>query len=160
MGYKTQIIKHSDISDSLLNEICRLKAVRWNYSIDEHKKWIEKNIQSDDIHLLIFDESELVAYMNFVFIEATLNKDKAQFIGIGNVCTNRSGQGLGNKLMNEANQFIGDNDYRGLLVCKEKLVDFYKRFNWNTVHEQHDVFYMVYNVHEEISNFQYDDRPF
>ncbi|MDN5478627.1 MAG: GNAT family N-acetyltransferase [Chryseobacterium sp.] len=158
--YNLQVIKHRELSNTDLYKICSLKSLRWKYNIEEQLEWIKSNLLPEDFHFLLMKDGELIAYMNFVFVNVTLSNHNVPFLGVGNVCTNKSGEGLGNILMEKANQFIKNNDYKGLLLCKENLIDFYKKFNWRVVHQESDFFFMIYNLKEEVLEFKYTDRSF
>ena len=63
-------------------------------------------MEEDDYHLCIYIKNNIIAYMNFVFIEAKVNDSIIPFVGIGNVCTAESGKGYGDLLMKEVNKII------------------------------------------------------
>ena len=150
-----------------LEDICSIKSKRWNYTQDQCKVWIEENLEEDDYHLCIYIKNNIIAYMNFVFIEAKVNDSIIPFVGIGNVCTAESGKGYGDLLMKEVNKIIVEMNWKGILFCKDELVPYYQKFSWELVpaHKiQTDNFkginFMVFNVSEDISNLQYDGRNF
>lgn len=167
MEFTTSLIKHSDISDEELTEICKLKAIRWNYSLDKHKKWVEENIMENDFHLLIMENRKPIAYTNLVDVSAIINHQNIKVRGIGNVCTSETGRGYGNILMQNVNEVLKQNNWVGILLCKEQLTAYYEKFNWklldkNTIINEkcNDINLMIYNLEDKVTALEYKDRNF
>lgn len=158
-----KILEHSEVNLEILEKIVEIKKKSWDYSFREHLGWIEKNIRPKDLHFLLYEDNELIGYANLVHINVVNNKTNIPFIGIGNVCSKYKGRGDGQKLMKEVNTFIVQNNYRGLLFCKEYLIDFYRKFDWKLIknlYPSNSVFTMVYNYSGITSDFVYNDRLF
>ncbi len=136
MKIETHILDNSEISMDDLENIAKLKEQYWAYGIHSQMKWIEKNLQNNDKHLMIKaseDEKKvLLAYMNLTNILAEINGNQCAVIGVGNVCVERKFEhkGWGKKLMNEANHFIETSGKLGFLLCKTELIGFYKKCGW------------------------------
>lgn len=150
-----------------LEDICNIKSKRWNYTQDQCKAWIEENLEEDDYHLCIYIKNNIIAYMNFVFIEAKVNDSIIPFVGIGNVCTAESGKGYGDLLMKEVNKIIEAKSWKGILFCKDALVPYYEKYNWELVDincitseeiKKHNT--MLYNLEKPIASFEYTGRMF
>ena len=150
-----------------LEDICNIKSKRWNYTQDQCKVWIEENLEEDDYHLCIYIKNNIIAYMNFVFIEAKVNDSIIPFVGIGNVCTAESGKGYGDLLMKEVNKIIEEKSWKGILFCKDALVPYYEKYNWELVDlncitseeiKKHNT--MLYNLEKPIASFEYTGRKF
>lgn len=164
---KTKILKHSDISESEVLEVCSLKAIRWNYSLEEHRKWMKVNIKDEDYHILIKDDNKLIAYANLVNTTALINRKLTNFKGIGNVCTIESGVGYGNILMNAINKGLDENNWSGILLCKDDLIKYYKKFDWTLIKEadmkfknKNGINYMIYNYKLDLNNFEFNGENF
>jgi predicted GNAT family N-acyltransferase len=131
---KISFVKHKELSKENLAEIINLKNQHWNYSVEQHKDWIQSNIDDDDYHLLLYnDENNLTAYLNMISILIINESEKyTRGLGIGNVCVDKTKKkkGLGLFLMQIANYFINNSEFQGLLLCKESLVPFYKKAGW------------------------------
>lgn len=158
-----KIIKHKNISDTELHDIILIKNLHWPYSNEQHLKWMSNNLTSDDVHFLIYTSEKLIAYMNLVNVVAILDNISIPFLGVGNVCTKYKGSGDGAKLMQSANNFILQNNKRGLLFCRDQLVVFYKKYEWievNNIYKNINVSTMIFNCTEVVSNFEYKDRLF
>lgn len=167
MNYRTELIKHSDISYDKIQQIVELKSNRWHYTQEQHLDWISKNIQPEDYHILIFENEELIAYTNFVSVKVSINDNEIPFMGIGNVCTAESGKGYGDLLMKEVNKIIVEKNWKGILFCKEALVPYYEKYNWGLVAlncitseeiKKHNT--MLYNLEKPIASFEYTGRMF
>lgn len=162
-------IEHSEITKELLDEIIRIKSVAWfQYDYEQQLTWIECNINSNDIHVLLFDDGELVAYLNLLNLEFSINGNNAKGYGIGNVCALRTGLGYGKKLMDKTNEYLVFCKKQGVLLCKEQLIGFYKKADWILLEhkvvllnfDDSPINLMVYNVENPISSFIYLGKPF
>lgn len=158
---------HSQLNSQELEKIVDLKKRHWNYSSEEHVNWIQNNINDEDIHVLMFEKEELVAYLNLINTEVIINDTIQFFIGIGNVCSKEKGKGYGGLLINEVNQYLIVQKKLGILLCKVDLIDFYKKYNWKLVNEVltgnsigGNVKIMLFNYENEIITFQYLGRNF
>ena len=121
-------IHHVDISSETLDNIVTLKSKIWNYSREQHFDWISKNIHPYDIHLILKDDNILIGYLNIVDIRF----NDINSLGVGNVCitpTLRS-KNLGLLMMNLASYFIQSNHKPGILLCKDHVLGFYEKCNW------------------------------
>lgn len=160
---KVVILSHKNIDIKVLNDIIEIKNVAWSYSVEQHKQWIRENIKDKDLHILLYSDVELVGYCNLVVVNCEVEdyKDKQEFYGVGNVCTKYAGKGDGKFLMEAINTYLTSNDLFGVLFCKESLVMFYEKFNWNLVESIYpgkDIYTMVFNFKNNIIN--YNDRLF
>lgn len=167
MKFLTSVIKHSEISEEQLTEICRLKAIRWDYTLDQHKKWAIENIQASDFHILIKYDEKPIAYTNLVDVTAIINDTNINVRGIGNVCTSETGKGFGNILMEEVNAVLVQNQWKGILLCKDNLVPYYEKFDWKLINSDKimtkkfkNTNIMYFNFLIEIDSLEYNDRNF
>jgi predicted GNAT family N-acyltransferase len=128
--FKLKVIAHCEVSQNDLNEIIKVKTVAWPYPYEKQLKWLNENLNADDLHLLLLEDNITIAYLNLINIELEINNEKYKSLGVGNVCSAEKGKGFGNKLMKLTNQFIKKNRKPGLLFCKPELINFYGKFNW------------------------------
>ena len=159
--------KHSQIGQQELEKIVDLKKSHWIYSSEEHLDWIRRNIKAEDIHVLMFEKEKLVAYLNLINIEVIINNTVQPFIGIGNVCSSEKGKRYGSILIEEVNQYLVQQKKYGMLLCKDILVDFYKKFRWVLLDTSliNKVFFkninvMLFNFEKNIISFKYMGRNF
>ena len=121
-------IKHSELDEFNLDKIVKLKNQAWPHPYSSHIDWIHNNIMNDDVHLLLWDGESLVGYLNLVELKGSING-----WGIGNVVVapERQGQNLGMLLMNICDYYLVRSGVPGMLICKDKVLDFYKRCGWS-----------------------------
>lgn len=119
-------LRHSEINECFTEKIIRLKQQHWTYSNESQIDWINANIKRNDYHILITDtNANILAYMNLV----NRKVNNVEILGIGNVCVDKnvSGDGVGTLLMNVSKFYARQLSLDLILLCKENLVDFYKK---------------------------------
>lgn len=130
-----EFIEHQAISLSLVNEIIRLKRTVWPYSTESHLEWIERNMYDNDVHLLIWEDTSLIGYLDMVKVTGSLNA-----WGIGNVVVSprKQKKNIGLLLMNLCDFYLANTNTPGILICKETLIGFYAKCGWSEFNK--DVF--------------------
>jgi predicted GNAT family N-acyltransferase len=129
---KFDYIRNDFISKETLIKICFLKIQHWNYDIEQQMLWINQNLNVDDIHLVLWEDDNLIGYLNIINLELIISNRKDNALGIGNVCIDRNQQKkyYGFLLMKLAEYYLKVNDKIGLLLCKKELVPFYRKIGW------------------------------
>lgn len=131
-----RIVNHDTLSETDLLRVAKIKDQHWSYGIDSQIEWMRKNVMDEDIHLIAESDerksSEIRAYATLSKINIGIDGKEYVVIGIGSVCVGKEflNCGLGKALILEANKFIKDNKSLGILLCKDKLVSFYEKCNW------------------------------
>lgn len=136
MNLTWKIVPHIKLLDCEKKEIAELKNMHWSYGIDSQMNWMNDNIKDFDLHLMGSNEKQkLVAYMTIVRLSVSFDGGKEDALGVGGVCVNKNieHRGYGRCLVQEANNFISQEGLKGLLLCKDGLVDFYKKCGWQNV---------------------------
>ena len=162
-----QIIKHKDILFRDVFRTIAVKSVAWPHPIESQLKWIVDNMSPEDMHVFLTDEGKDVAYMTLSPVKGILNGKDTSFLGIGCVCSAVKGMGYGNRLMQEVNSYLEKNNTKGLLFCRDGVIKFYQKNNWQLIprenviseHINNDVLTMVYNC-EDVKSLEYTDREF
>ena len=162
-----EIIKHNDILFRDLIRGIALKNVAWPHPIESQLKWIIDNMHSEDMHVFLSEEGKDVAYMTLSPVTGILNGIETDFLGIGCVCSALKGMGYGNRLMQEVNRYLEKRNAKGLLFCREGVIKFYQKNNWQLIPQENlqvedpheGVFTMVYNC-EGVQSLEYSDREF
>lgn len=164
---KFKFISHSKLSSDDVKKIVELKNIHWKYTFEQHLSWMETNLLDDDIHIMMFEDEELVGYMNLVNITVTINSEDVSFLGIGNVCSRDKFSGFGRKLLIGANNYLIENSKNGILLCKDDLVGFYEKFDWKLIDKKNifssklqDINLMTFDFDENIESLKYEDRNF
>jgi predicted GNAT family N-acyltransferase len=132
-NFRVFLVRSVDITPEILGKIISLKRQHWKYSIESNEKWISENLNADDHHLWIENNSgEIIAYLNLVFLNVSFDGKIKKVLGIGNVCVaiNESGKGIGYLLMLICNYYIRNIDMPAILLCKKTLSKFYKKTGW------------------------------
>lgn len=164
---KFNFCTQSQLSEQNLKKIINLKRIHWDYSEEEHRKWIGNNIYKEDVHVLMFQNEILVGYLNLIRTELILNNETQFFLGIGNVCSAEKGFGFGKELLVGMQKYLVQNDFKGILFCKDKLVKFYSKFEWELIPKDKiisenlkNVNTMFYNVDAYVESVDYRGRNF
>lgn len=133
-----EFIYNKEIEKNILNKIINLKMQHWPYDEDAQIKWMEQNLHADDIHVCVFQDEALTAYLNLVELHAVIDDKVVKAYGIGNVCVDKvySRKGYGKMLMAAINVFLVERNIAGILLCKERLVPFYTKANWRCIDRQ------------------------
>ena len=133
--YKIEIKSTIELEKSELNAILELKQQHWKYDYESQLQWFKKNIKKNDLHLLIYEQAELIAYLNAVWIDVEINSEQIKALGIGNVCVALCYRniGFGQLLMATINSFLKSQNICGFLLCKDALVAFYEKSDWKVI---------------------------
>jgi hypothetical protein len=162
--FKVIYTQHSELTESLLDEIIKVKSLAWPYSYEEHSKWIRNNLKNNDIHVLLYDGKLALAYINLIAINVSVNFINLNGFGIGNVCAIEKGKGWGKQLITQTNKYLIENNKVGLLFCKTKLVKFYLENEWILIPDQKiklpnikkEVISLGYNIPEKFIEITYN----
>lgn len=114
-------------------DIIDIKCISWPYDPDSQFQWIIKNLRENDLHFLLREKQEgkVLAYLNLVDVEASFDSGTMILCwGLGNVCTREKGTGKGREIMLLLNDFIINNNRTAILLCKERVIGFYKKMGW------------------------------
>ena len=63
-----KFIKHKNLSDFELKRIIELKDKIWVHGFGKQDEWIKQNVSENDIHVLLENENNLIAYAQLVQI--------------------------------------------------------------------------------------------
>ena len=163
-----EIIKHSDISYEDLLRVIDIKNAAWPHPIESQLKWIANNQSSEDLHIILKDGIDDLAYMDLCPVNADVDGHQMCFMGIGNVCSKTKGKGHGGILVTLVNKYLEDNNLKGMLFCKDHVMRFYAHFGWQVISgdkvtiegEGHEGIYtMCFNT-PSFNRMIYSDRLF
>uniref|UniRef100_A0A6C0AXA2 N-acetyltransferase domain-containing protein n=1 Tax=viral metagenome TaxID=1070528 RepID=A0A6C0AXA2_9ZZZZ len=113
-------IKHSQLNYEYLDMIIKLKSQFWNFSKDSQLKWINKNVNKNDIHILLFEKEKLIGY-------GLIMKKNCNIVDSIIIDQNYKSKGYGGKLIQYITNYI---QYSGFLLCEEKNISFYEKYGW------------------------------
>jgi hypothetical protein len=143
MSFEIDLIKHKNLKEEELLEICKVKSISWKYFLYEHRRWINDNINEEDLHFCLKNKLKTIGYLNLVKRKLKINNVIYDIWGVGNVCASEKGTGIGKELMNRLNVFFNNKKCYSLLLCKDSLIDFYKKFGWKVIYRSEKVNYMI-----------------
>ena len=157
-------VKRKIINKKLIDDICKLKNQSWNYGLKNQRKWFSKNIKKDDLHLILKDKFKLIGYV-LLRKRSFLIKDKIlgkyfffDTLIISDIYRNNK---LSKLIMDRSNKIICSKKKFGVLMCKKKMINFYKKFNWvinekiNVINSKKNKTIMTYNA-KNISRVKID----
>ena len=120
--------KSRQISKKKLLQIFKLKSIHWQFSLNEQKKWFDKNIRTDDIHLVLLKNQKVIGYnclrkykieSNHFYLFDTLVID-----------TRHRGKGYSSLIMNMSCNILKRKRLDSILFCNSNLVKFYLKYGW------------------------------
>ena len=134
-----RIVKHSELKEQDRINISLLKEQHWPHGLASQLAWLQANVDEEDFHLLGENYSKhgkkLSAYLSLNNVSVEIDGRKTECIGLGSVCVDKTIEhsGLGRKLVMQANHYIESQKQKGILLCKQKLVRFYEKCEWNAL---------------------------
>jgi len=166
--FELTVVQHSDLSESILEEIIHIKSISWPYCYESQIKWMESNLKNIDLHFLLIVNNRIISYLNLIDIKININNNIINGYGVGNVCTIEKGKGYGNLLMEQTNRYISQKKRVGLLFCKKELVCFYKKFSWIQLEknklalafDNNNIETMIYNLPKIVYSLHYNGNYF
>lgn len=166
--FQSLLVPHKEITPTLLNEIIQIKSIAWPHSFEKQLEWIHSNLKNTDIHVLLYLEGSLVAYLNLIEIEFTIDRNLKHGYGIGNVCAKAKGKGWGKEIIMLTNIYLTQLNTIGILFCKDSLVDFYKKYNWKLINKKiinlsfqnESIETLIFNLSNKFQDFQYNGKSF
>lgn len=166
---RIKFVVHKNLTSKELQDIIQIKSISWPYSKEKQLKWIERNINENDVHVLLFSkENKLIAYANLINIDLTINNQNNLALGVGNVCAYEKGEGFGKLLMHFINEFLLQNHKIGLLFCNKRLINFYLLNQWVLIDQNKIVLSfkneivetMIFNCNEGLESMEYSGLAF
>jgi spore coat polysaccharide biosynthesis protein SpsF (cytidylyltransferase family)/predicted GNAT family N-acyltransferase len=126
-----KIKKTYELTKTEINKILTLKKTYWKFSLSSQKKFFVKNYKKNDLHFLIFNNSQLIAYnclkktksihLPFMLIDSFIVTPKYKGKGISNI--------LLAKNINEIINFNKDT----YLYANENSLNLYKNFGFKAI---------------------------
>tara|TARA_B100000886_G_scaffold293251_1_gene219371 strand:+ start:338 stop:868 length:531 start_codon:yes stop_codon:yes gene_type:complete len=133
--------KTKDLNNALIKQILNLKKSHYKYSLKSQKIWFKKNVNDDDIHLILTVNKKVIGYNLLRKKKCKIKFRKNEILSsllifdtllINNRFRNK---GLSKKIMIKSNHIINQNKKLSVLVCHKKLIKFYEKFNWKKAHK-------------------------
>lgn len=161
--FRLKYLRHDQITPNIIDQIIKVKSVAWDFNYESQKDWIKYNLKDADIHMLLFQEEKVIAYLNLIELDISVDALNYKAYGIGNVCAFKKGKGWGKELIKQTNKYLIKNNKVGLLFCREKLVNFYSKNDWVIINsnqltlskEDLEIYTMLFNLPNKFKNITY-----
>lgn len=133
MNYSLVSLKTSKLNKNKIIQIVYLKDTQWSFGINSQLEWFKNNIKKNDIHNLLYFKSQLIGYT--LLRRRSFhnnNKLKKRYLLFDTLIIHKNyrNKKLSNLLMIFNNTIIRETGLFSFLICKNKVVSFYKRHNW------------------------------
>jgi len=133
MNYSLVSLKTSKLNKNKIIQISNLKDSQWRSGINSQIEWFKKNIKKNDIHNLLYLKSKLIGYT--LLRRRSFNNNnklKKRYLLFDTLVIHKDyrNKRLSNLLMIFNNTIIRETRLFSFLICKNELVDFYKKYSW------------------------------
>ena len=133
MNYSLVSLKTSKLNKNKIIQISNLKDSQWRHGINSQIEWFKKNIKKNDIHNLLYLKSKLIGYT--LLRRRSFNNNnklKKRYLLFDSLVIHKDyrNKKLSNLLMIFNNTIIRKTRLFSFLICKNDLVDFYKKYDW------------------------------
>ena len=133
MNYSLVSLKTSKLNKNKIIQISNLKDSQWRFGINSQIEWFKKNIKKNDIHNLLYLKSKLIGYT--LLRRRSFNNNnklKKRYLLFDSLVIHKDyrNKKLSNLLMIFNNTIIRETRLFSFLICKNELVDFYKKYSW------------------------------
>lgn len=126
----TKKLKKEDIES-----ICKLKNTHWKYGLQSQINWFYENMKDRDIHNLAYLKGKLVGYVSLRKRNFTSNNKKKRYLYFDTLIVLKKYRNfeIGHKLLNFTVKVIKKSKLHSMLICKKKVIKFYKRYKWKKI---------------------------
>lgn len=93
--FSLKYLRHDQITSNIIDKIIKVKSVAWDFDYESQKDWIKYNLKDADIHILLFQNEKVIAYLNLIELDINVDALNYKAYGIGNVCAFKKGKGWG-----------------------------------------------------------------
>lgn len=133
-------IKNKEINQLLIDKICKFKMKFWKYNFNSQLNFFYENHNSNDLHFILVNNNRILAYnvlkkRIFTKLDKSKNNIKKYFFLFDSflVDENYRNQNLGSKHLKENKIYLKKVGKPGFLLCKKRLINFYKKNGWNLI---------------------------
>ena len=139
MNYSLVSLKTSKLNKKKIIQISNLKDSHWSFGINSQLEWFKSKIKKNDIHNLLYFKSKLIGYT--LLRRRSFNNNnklKKRYLLFDTLIIHKDyrNKKLSNLLMIFNNTIIRETGLFSFLICKNKVVSFYKRHNWKKLNKK------------------------
>ena len=140
-------------------QICRLKDTHWKKGISSQLKFYKKNCKPSDINNLMYHNKKLIGYTLLRKRSYFIDKSKKNCLYFDTLIIDKKlrNTGLSYFLMNFNNFIIKKYKLPCFLVCENKLIKFYKKFEWK-IRNKKNIRIKNYNKKKNYLSFNYNQK--
>jgi hypothetical protein len=120
-------------------QICLLKKSEWKkYSIKSQLHFFKKNYKKKDLHNCIYIGKSLVGYNSLKKRSIRVKSKNINYFIFDSLVVKKSKRNLklSYEIMMLSNKIINKDKKISFLMCTEKLVNFYKKYNWKEINKK------------------------
>ena len=156
MNYSLVSLKTSKLNKNKIIQISNLKDSQWRSGINSQIIWFKKNIKKNDIHNLLFLKSKLIGYT--LLRRRSFNNNnklKKRYLLFDTLVIHKDyrNKKLSNLLMIFNNTIIRETRLFSFLICKNDLVNFYKKYDWIKLNKKNiKVLYQPFSTNGMVFN--------
>ena len=131
-------LKTIDLKQNQILSICKLKDTYWKWSLSNQLKWFKKNVKKNDINNILKLNGRVIGYTLLRKRKAIRKKKIIYYYYFDTLIIDSKfrKKGYGKKLMKYNNKVLNKLNYHAFLICLKKNIGFYKKYNWQILHEK------------------------
>lgn len=136
--YKLESINTEYLNKELILKICKLKDSQWKFGIQSQLKYFKKSIKPKDIHNCFFFKKSLIGYTLLKKRTIIFKKKKIKYILFDTLVIKKNlrKKKLSSIMMIFNNNTIKNEKLISFLICKNELINFYKKYSWKIVNSR------------------------
>ena len=147
------------ISKNLILQICKLKDSHWKKGISSQLKFYKINCKPNDINNLMYHNKKLIGYTLLRRRKYLINNSKKNCLYFDTLVIDKKLRNFGfsHFLMNFNNSIIKKSKLPCFLVCEDKLIKFYKKFEWK-IRNKKNIRIKNYKKEKNYLSFNYHQK--
>ena len=124
-----------ELTATNIREICHLKNSQWKFGLKSQLKWFKNNIKKHDIHNCAYLKDQLVGYTLLRKRTLMVSNKKINYLLFDSLVIKKKlrKKKLFYLIMLFNNAVIKKKKRISFLTCKNKLINFYKKFYWKKI---------------------------
>ena len=125
-------VKTKFLTKVIILKICKLKNSHWEKGINSQIRFFKRNCKPNDFNNLLYFKKNLIGYTLLRRRKFYEGNKKKNYFYFDTLVINKKFRDLKLSvfLMNFNNYIIKKNNFNSFLICKKKLINFYKKFDW------------------------------
>ena len=128
-------VKTIGLKKKQILSICKLKNLVWPWTIKKQLEYFKKTVKKNDINNLLIFKNKLIGYSLLRKRKAYINNKSVIYYYLDSFSINKNirNKGYGKALLLHNNKIVKKNKKHCFLICPQKSVSFYSKFDWKTL---------------------------